>query len=187
MQKGTSMKGRRRKRQPQYRRAVQRNAIWVLSSGHGEFCLQHLSSIKRKRKTFIGGIGMGGFGALKCAAANPALFSAAVSISGITDLQWLMDHDPGRGEQFSAVFGGLQAMGENDLAGSFARLSGTAKGPKVLQIWLSTEERAAMNEKFREKMQGVYPCYEAREKRIQGIGTTLKALYAKQQTGCRFY
>ena len=62
---------------------------------------------------------MGGFGALKCAAANPALFSAAVSISGITDLQWLMDHDPGRGEQFSAVFGGLQAMGENDLAGSF--------------------------------------------------------------------
>ena len=119
---------------------------------------------KEREKTFIGGIGMGGFGALKCAAANPALFSAAVSISGITDLQWLMDHDPGRGEQFSAVFGGLQAMGENDLAGSFARLSGTAKGPKVLQIWLSTEERAAMNEKFREKMQGVYPCYEAREK-----------------------
>ena len=97
---------------------------------------------------------MGGFGALKCAAANPALFSAAVSISGITDLQWLMDHDLGRGEQFSAIFGGLQAMGENDLAGSFARLSGTAKGPKVLQIWQSSEERAAMNESFREKNAG---------------------------------
>ncbi len=49
MQKGTSMKGRR-KTAAQYRRAVQRNAIWVLSSGHSEFCLQHLSSIKKRKR-----------------------------------------------------------------------------------------------------------------------------------------
>lgn len=119
---------------------------------------------RERERTYIGGIGMGGFGALKCAAASPDLFSAVFSISGVTDLQWLMDHDPGRREQFSAIFGALQAEGENDLAGSFARLADTANRPRVLQIWQSHGERAAMNENFRTQMQGFYPAFHGREK-----------------------
>lgn len=138
---------------------------------YGTFLLDTVSFVrntfpasKERAATYIGGIGMGGFGALKCAAAKPDLFSAVFSISGVTDLQWLMDSDPGRKEQFSAIFGRLQAIGENDLAGSFARLTDTALQPKVLQIWQSHGQRAAMNENFHAKMQSFYPAYHGEEK-----------------------
>lgn len=117
-----------------------------------------------RKKTFIGGIGMGGFGALKWAAARSEIFSAVFSVSGITDLQWLMDHELGRKEQFSAVFGGLQAVGENDLAGSFRRLAETASGPRILQIWDRHGERAEMNEILKTELEGVYPAYTGKEK-----------------------
>lgn len=138
---------------------------------YGKFLLDTVNFVrntfpvsKEREKTFIGGIGMGGFGALKWAAAKPEIFSAAFSISGITDLQWKMDQEPERKEQFTAIFGGLQAKGENDLAEAYKKLAGTKNPPKVLQIWERSCERAVMNEHFRSKLEGFYPAYSHREK-----------------------
>lgn len=119
---------------------------------------------KERERTFIGGIGMGGFGALKWAAAKPEIFSAAFSISGITDLQWMMDQEPERKEQFTAIFGGLAAKGENDLAETYKKLAAAENPPKVLQIWERSCERAVMNEHFRSKLEGLYPAYSPWEK-----------------------
>lgn len=58
--------------------------------------------------TYIGGKGMGGFGALKLALSHEELFGKIFSISGLMDLQWAMDHLDEKREQFQEIFGGLK-------------------------------------------------------------------------------
>ncbi len=84
-------------------------------------------------KTFIGGKGMGGFGALKLGLNHPELFGALFSISGLADLQWAMDHLEEKREQFEAIFGGLTATagGPEDFAGAIRRLSESGDLPRI--------------------------------------------------------
>lgn len=93
----------------------------------------------------IGGIGMGGFGALKLGALHPDRVGCVFSIDGHVDLQWLMDHNPSQKEQFKAVFGSLRAKGSNDLA---AVWSSSERLPALFQSWQENGPCAQMNRNF---------------------------------------
>jgi putative tributyrin esterase len=73
----------------------------------------------KKQKTFVAGISMGGYGALKLALKQPERFAAAASISGALDIaahtydEW----DESRTATFNAIFGKLEKIpnSPNDL------------------------------------------------------------------------
>ncbi len=114
-------------------------------------------------KNYIGGIGMGGFGALKLAMKHPDLFSAVFTLNGDVDLQQRMDREPGRKEQFDAVFGGCKAEGENDLPARCAEMAASADAPRLLQLWSPEGIRGDMNRALARKLEGVYPGYAGEE------------------------
>ena len=113
-----------------------------------------------RKKVVIGGIGSGGFGALKIAMKYPHLFSHVFTIGGYTDLQWLMDHCPERREQFEAVFGGLQAQDENDLISSTSVTAGEMH-PSILQCWCTDSYAAEMNLIYQAGISSTFPDYTA--------------------------
>ena len=94
-----------------------------------------LPASTEKKQTAIGGVGMGGFGALKLGLNNPDLFGTIFSICGYTDLQWMMDHCPDRKEQFDAIFGGntVEKGSENDFAALIAELGIEEESPRIIQ------------------------------------------------------
>lgn len=116
-----------------------------------------------RTKTWIGGIGMGGFGALKIAMKHPELFSAVFTLSGDVDLQQRMDREPGRKEQFDAVFGGCRAEGENDLPARCAETAARADAPRLLQLWSPEGIRGEMNRSLAGRLGEVYPGYTGEE------------------------
>jgi S-formylglutathione hydrolase FrmB len=59
---------------------------------------------QRREDTFVAGLSMGGYGALKWALRRPARFAAAVSLSGALDVVAL-SAEPDRQELFQRVFG----------------------------------------------------------------------------------
>jgi putative tributyrin esterase len=60
----------------------------------------------RPADTFVAGLSMGGYGALKWALRQPARFAAAASLSGVLDIAELA-HRPDRADLFARVFGGV--------------------------------------------------------------------------------
>lgn len=117
----------------------------------------------RRDTTYIGGVGMGGFGALKLAMKHPEVFSAAFTLNGDVDLQLRMDREPGRKEQFDAIFGGCRAEGENDLPARCAEMAGRADAPRLLQLWSPEGIRGEMNRNLAGKLAGSYPGYTGQE------------------------
>ncbi|MDH3982054.1 MAG: esterase family protein [Kiritimatiellaceae bacterium] len=68
------------------------------------------------KKTFVAGISMGGYGAMRLALGNPGMFCAAASLSGALDLashihdEW----DDCRLRTFKATFGSLEQLRNSD-------------------------------------------------------------------------
>ena len=96
--------------------------------------VQRMFPVSAERgKTFIGGKGMGGFGALKLALGHPDLFGALFSVSGLADLQWAMDHLDEKKEQFEAVFGGLKVRpgGKEDFGNRIKVLAEEKRLPRI--------------------------------------------------------
>jgi S-formylglutathione hydrolase FrmB len=80
----------------------------------------------RREDTYIAGLSMGGYGALRIALAHPDRFAAAGSFSGSLDMARRPAHaDPAWCTEFSRVFGDLDAIAgsENDLFELARRLS----------------------------------------------------------------
>src|SRR3954464_521265 len=59
----------------------------------------------RREDTFVAGLSMGGYGALKWGLRHPDRFAAAASLSGAVDLA-VLEEDPWRRPLFEQVFGG---------------------------------------------------------------------------------
>ncbi|MEN7972958.1 MAG: alpha/beta hydrolase family protein [Verrucomicrobiota bacterium] len=86
----------------------------------------------KREKTFIAGLSMGGYGAMKLALGNPDQYAAAASLSGALDIashihdEW----DESRSRAFEAVFGKLENVpdSENDL---IAQLQSMKKAPET--------------------------------------------------------
>ncbi|MPM70904.1 hypothetical protein SDC9_117865 [bioreactor metagenome] len=84
--------------------------IWDEYIGHElvGYVREILPVSKEKNETFIGGVGMGGFGALKLGMKYSDVFGAVFSLSGLMDLQWAMDNIAEKKEQFETIFGSLK-------------------------------------------------------------------------------
>lgn len=64
-------------------------------------------------KTFVAGLSMGGYGALKLALSHPQRYAAAASLSGVADLRTLLERGE-RAEILQRVFGG-EVRADEDL------------------------------------------------------------------------
>lgn len=108
--------------------------------------VRELLPVSRSPKdTAIGGIGMGGFGALKLGGKHHKDIGSVFSIEGETDLQWAMDHRKQQKEQFETIFGSLKASGDNDLLSVW---SSDTHLPRLYQCFTGTGERNEMNRRF---------------------------------------
>jgi S-formylglutathione hydrolase FrmB len=67
----------------------------------------------RRRDTFVAGLSIGGYGAMRLALHQPERFAAAASLSGGLDLARLQ-RDSGRGQLMRAVFAGRDITGSDD-------------------------------------------------------------------------
>lgn len=69
-----------------------------------------------REKTFIAGLSMGGYGAMKLALHRPDRYAAAASLSGALDLASHISEEwsEPRGRAFEAVFGDISALPESD-------------------------------------------------------------------------
>lgn len=63
--------------------------------------------------TFVAGLSMGGYGAMKLALHHPDRYAAAASLSGALDLARLFDIRPEREELLQRIFGGELAPGDD--------------------------------------------------------------------------
>ncbi|WP_306206890.1 alpha/beta hydrolase [Actinoplanes sp. RD1] len=70
----------------------------------------------RREDTFVAGLSMGGYGALKWALRRPERFAAAASLSGALDLAYMVEYDkrPHVAEVIGRVFGGVSPAGTDD-------------------------------------------------------------------------
>lgn len=67
-----------------------------------------------REDTFIAGLSMGGYGALKIALRNPEMFSAAASLSGAVDVAGRLENDPRWKEVKHLVFGDANVHNTTD-------------------------------------------------------------------------
>jgi S-formylglutathione hydrolase FrmB len=100
----------------------------------------HLSD--RREDTFVAGLSMGGYGALKWALRHPDRFAAAATLSGVTDLVGLtrLEHEPDREKLWHTIFGGRPIEGTD---GDLFHLLDTVepgRAPK-LYVGCGTEDR----------------------------------------------
>jgi S-formylglutathione hydrolase FrmB len=78
------------------------------------FVDRFLPTIPAREGRVIGGLSMGGYGSMKLALKYPDMFCSVVSHSSAFDIRKRLD-DPGRGPEFSLIFGDDPAAGENDV------------------------------------------------------------------------
>lgn len=101
-----------------------------------------LPSLSRRRQdTFVAGLSMGGYGALKCAFLRPDVFSRAASLSGALDAtELVLDPMPlGRPFCWLDVFGPSEKIpgSENDL---FHLAEACIKDRPEIWMWCGTED-----------------------------------------------
>ncbi|NUU60393.1 alpha/beta hydrolase [Paenibacillus agri] len=123
-----------------------------------EFCARLLNLETDPQKTFIAGLSMGGYGALKCALTYPERYSKVVSLSGVTDLQKRLN-DPHMGPEMSremmGVFGnGLQVKPDQDIRALADKLVKDNRAlPAILTCCGSEDPFAEMNRDFASYME----------------------------------
>lgn len=100
----------------------------------------------RREDTYIGGLSMGGYGALKCGLRAPETFSKVISLSGALDaaeiaMNGTVDAAPGSPCYWEDVFGPARDVpgSENDLFAAAGALADPALRPKIY-MWCGTED-----------------------------------------------
>jgi putative tributyrin esterase len=98
----------------------------------------------RREDTFVAGLSMGGYGALKWALRDPGRFAAAASLSGALDVVRLRHGDtrPDDVRRWDAVFGDRSVQGtDDDLLALLARAAGgRPPGLPALYVCCGTED-----------------------------------------------
>lgn len=106
-----------------------------------------------RENTFIGGVSMGGYGAIKCALLSPERFSGCIAISPVTEISAYVQYTADRGEltMWQGVFGSDLAIPRDDdlyiLAdniSSFIHIS-----PKIYIACGKNDELYAQNIRFK--------------------------------------
>ena len=115
-------------------------------------------------KTFVAGLSMGGYGAMKLALGRPGQYAAAASISGALDIAAHIDDtwDDVRGRTFQAIFGDLESIprSKNDLMAQLDQI--TAVPETEFYVCVGTEDYLYQDSiRFRDKAAeiGLYLTY----------------------------
>ena len=105
---------------------------------------RYLKVSQRPEDTFVAGLSMGGYGALKCGLLAPETFSAVASLSGGVDAVEIASNDAIKGNDglFFDIFGPADKVkgSDNDL---FAVAERLAKRPEMMPkvyMWCGTED-----------------------------------------------
>ena len=97
----------------------------------------------RREDTFIGGLSMGGYGALKCGLRAPQTFSQVISLSGALDAADTAVNNtvPATRRYWEDVFGPAEDVSgsENDLFAAATALTDPALRPRIY-MWCGTED-----------------------------------------------
>ncbi len=114
-----------------------------------EICNRFFPNISRAREdTFVAGLSMGGYGALKCALAKPARYSRAASLSGATDMALLQREAPdeeGR-DYWESVFGPLEDFpgSGNDIHALAEKLAASGVEKPEIYMWCGEQDDLKM-------------------------------------------
>ena len=142
-------------------------------SDYWTFCAEELPLFIRRwfnlssepEKTFVAGLSMGGYGAMKLALDRPGQYAAAASLSGALDIAAHIDDEfsTARSRTFDAVFGNLQTLPKsgNDLIARIERLE--AIPDTEFYVCVGTEDYLYGDSRtFRDKAAeaGLYLTYE---------------------------
>lgn len=101
-------------------------AYWTYVTEELPLFASFMFPVSAKREdTFVAGLSMGGYGALKIALRNPQRYAAAASLSGALDIAHQVENPAQSIQDYADVFGDLKTVrgGEHDLfhlAGGFA-------------------------------------------------------------------
>ncbi|WP_145047951.1 alpha/beta hydrolase family protein [Paenibacillus xylanexedens] len=123
-----------------------------------DLCKRQLNLNSDPAKTYVAGLSMGGYGALKCALTYPERYRKVVSLSGVTDIQKRLQDPmmpPGMIKEMKAVFGEqLIVKPDQDLytlSANLLQLGGTL--PDILSCCGDHDPFVEMNRAFAEYMQ----------------------------------
>ncbi len=97
-----------------YADEVHGNRYWTFLSEELPTIVKGFFNVSDRREdTFVAGLSMGGYGAMKWALRRPERFAAAASLSGALDVSRLLDADPDR-RSLHDVFGDTTTLGPDD-------------------------------------------------------------------------
>lgn len=120
--------------------------------------LKQLFGISTEReKTYVAGLSMGGYGALKCAFTYPERYCAVAAFSSVADLQASVLNKKEGGifnmGEFTAIFGGEEIGENNDLFFLLDKLvKQKAQKPKVFLSCGTLDELYPQNIKLRDEL-----------------------------------
>ncbi|WP_413497585.1 alpha/beta hydrolase [Carnobacterium maltaromaticum] len=120
-----------------YTDMVEGGAYWTfLTEELPDLVARWLSISLEKNKTFVAGLSMGGYGALKWGLNYPDKFAGIASLSGATDLVTMWKDDANRDLEFKRLFGSIEKLegSTNDLSYLINQVKGQANVPEILQI-----------------------------------------------------
>ncbi|ETT36678.1 alpha/beta hydrolase family protein [Paenibacillus sp. FSL R5-0623] len=124
-----------------------------------EICKRLLNLNPDPEKTYVAGLSMGGYGALKCGLTYPERYRKVVSLSGVTDIQTRL-HDPHMPatmiKEMKAVFGErLQVKADQDIYALSAKLLEQGVPlPDILSCCGDSDPFVEMNRDYARYMQG---------------------------------
>ncbi len=104
-------------------------------------CRSFFPLTDRREESFVAGLSMGGYGALKLGLRCPDRFAAAASLSGAVDIAALAE-EPGRTQEWERIFGPREGIpgGDDDLFALADRLA-ASDGPRPrLYQWCGTDD-----------------------------------------------
>lgn len=134
------------------------NYFYYITQELPELCSRLFKLNTDPNQTYVAGLSMGGYGALKCALTYPDRYAKVVSLSGVTDIRQrlhAMDMPQGMVKEMQAVFGPeLQVQPDQDIYALAAqRLEHSSKLPPVLCCCGTEDPFIKMNREFAAYMQ----------------------------------
>jgi S-formylglutathione hydrolase FrmB len=111
-----------------YRNMVHGSNYWTFVSEELPMFVKRWFNVSSDpKKTFVAGLSMGGYGAMKLALDRPGQYAAAASLSGALDIAAHIDDewDESRAATFDAIFGDLQSLpgSEHDLVAQLGKIN----------------------------------------------------------------
>lgn len=118
----------------------------------------HIST--KREDTFVAGLSMGGYGALRCALACPGQYAAAASFSGAVDLHEIISErmDDELRREFTAALGSsMRVRAEDDLYLLAEKAARADSPPRILMTCGRQDYLYGMNERMSARFSKMFP------------------------------